>query len=262
MFQIENGVCMSAENISANEVEVLLKGSYDYRNNDNIYCQEKFQVQRNLSELTTEFVSESLSRVSTGEMLKIKVNYTIGKDWIPKSVMIDRSLGINHVIETFECNQRTNKLQYTFMDIAEKKVDEYETSTPPRFHISTPTVASGFLFIMSKKFDNTGDNNYTLIGSSNRWEFVDKLIQKNIAMRKLDHLDENIKVEGANFQGTWYRIRSVENTDEFSVANIESSEHDYVEIMLSKYITIPLSIKQPDGTTIVIQSFTNLSDTL
>ena len=145
----------------------LYRGAFVYTSNGDHYTEETFEVFKEKKDLNLHYDSESLTRVTTGEMLKIKVNFVVNKEWNPVEVNINKTLGPNSVDEIFTYNARKNTLRYSFRSLHDKK-DE-EISTPPKFHILTPATASSMLFINSKKIDQTSKNYFHMVYSPNMW---------------------------------------------------------------------------------------------
>ena len=137
----------------------IYRGAYNYYRNNNIYSEETFDVYRDNKERTITFMSVLHSRVSTGELLTIKTEYVLNKDYVPHSTTIERILGEDSAVEQFEYLVKDNDLHYKLTN-KDGEVNETTLSTSPRFHIPIPSAASSMIFLRSKKFDSTGKNVY------------------------------------------------------------------------------------------------------
>lgn len=229
----------------------LFKGNYNYYRNNNIYTEEEFEVFQDKKEYAITFISSCHGRVATGELLSVKVHYTVNKDYIPIDVRIHKSLGENTAEETFSYNMRNNLLNYTFTD-TEGLTTERELTTGPKFHIAIPSCAPSLLFIRSKKFDATSANIYIRWKSSNFWKFEEVPSTININLEKVSTGFENITANNQTLQATEYRLtESLPETD-----NQKDKKNDFkpsLKVYLSKHMAIPYLIKDSDGTMIEIQ---------
>lgn len=237
-------------------IDKIYRGSYEYLSNNSIYSEETFEVFRNNKELSLTFISELVSRMSTGELLTINTSFEVGKDWIPRKVAIKKTLGSEWSTEIYDCDPRSNIINYSFCN----KIEEIENriSTPPKFHIATPTSVSSMLFLPSKKFEaNSPKNNYTIFTSNNKWKYTEGLKSKNISMEKLPDDGETIELDGNVLQGDYYKFYESSN-DEFK-KNLRKKivEPPSISIFISKHSSIPYFIEEDDGTQIKIKFLTD-----
>lgn len=239
-----------------NEGEKILRGAYSYTRNNNIYSEENFEIFRDKKEMTFTFQSEMVSRVSTGELLNINVNYKINKDYIPVRVEIARNLGGQSVSELYTYDQRRTKINYTFTCNDEEITEEI--SPGPKFFITTPAACSSMIFLRSKKFDATSKNYYNIYISKNGWEFVEEPSVKNIVVQRVSTTSETLKIDGANLQAIQYKLAEQTNGPEAAEAKSGSAQSNDVRIWLSQHMTVPYLIKSQDGTKIQIKFLNNL----
>lgn len=231
-----------------NSEDKIFRGSYSYTRNENIYGEETFDVFRDRKDHTTTFQSQLISRVATGELLNINVDYTVNKDFIPQKVIIDRTLGEEKVTEIFLFDSRATRIHYSFIS----KAGEERVVLPssPKFHIATPAMSTCMLFLRSKKFENTGRNYYSTLVSKNLWTYEEEPTFKNIMVQRQSTSTENLTVEGNTLQSVQYKIQEqVEG---------EPDTEESLRIWLSQHITIPYLIKTPEGTKIQIKYLNNL----
>ncbi|MGB0452510.1 MAG: hypothetical protein ACPGJV_02260 [Bacteriovoracaceae bacterium] len=233
----------------------IYRGAYTYLKGTSIYSEETFEVFRERKDMSIHFVSELNTRVSTGELLNIKVNYFVNKDFIPLRVLIDKKLGSEHVAEYYVYEKRNDKIIYEFIDSVGTTTKEL--ATPPKFHITTPTVSTSTAFLRSKKFDGNGLNHFTVWTSQNQWSYQTEPTTKNIHAKRMNTAHENIMIEGHNVQAVHYRI--FEFQEDFNDGDVDTQP--YVNIYLSKYAGIPYTLRSDaDGTKIQIKYFNSLDD--
>ena len=219
----------------------IYRGAYTYFSENNQYAEETFEVFRDKKDLSLNFKSQILSRVATGELLKIDVDYTIGKDWMPRTVNLIRTLGKQNIQELFFYDHTKNLISYRFID-GEGKETTKTTSTPPRFHINTPATCSNFLFLMTKKFDINGKNTYTVYSSINQWEPTHDLKQHTLTLFRNGPASDPMLIGKTVLQGDEYFME----LDDHHQSEEDVAKPQPLSIYLSKYVTIPYVIEDPN----------------
>ncbi|MCR9203927.1 MAG: hypothetical protein NXH75_05090, partial [Halobacteriovoraceae bacterium] len=68
--------------------EKVYRGAYNYLKGDTLYAQEEFEVYKDRKELGMTFFAELHSRVATGELLTVFVDYVITKEYVPQKLVI------------------------------------------------------------------------------------------------------------------------------------------------------------------------------
>lgn len=246
--------------------EKIFRGAYSYSRNNNVYSEENFEVFRDKKEMTYIFQSEMISRVATGELLTIKTNYKINKEFIPLEVDIMRSLGSINVREFYEFDQKKTRINYTFT--SEEGETQIDFPTNPKFFITTSATCTSMIFLRSKKFDATGKNFYSLYTSKNLWEYKEEPSLKNIVVQRASQTAENLKLDGNNLQAIQYRLQEFDAEAEAEAqkkqaqnktTKVISTPADELRIWTSQHLTIPYLIKSNDGTKIQVRFLNNLS---
>ena len=235
----------------------IFRGAYTFTRNTNVYCEEEFEVFRDKREMTHTFTSEQISRVSTGELLTISCIYKINKSFIPISVTVHRSLGTQTVVEDYYYDRIQTKLNYTFDNGTDKK--SISISTSPLFTIATSAACTSMIYLRSKKVDTSGKNYFSLLTSSNMWEYEKEPEFKNIAVQKLTTTTENITIDGHTVSATQYKLMEDRPNEEASSKDKFVAPQDDVRAWLSQHLAIPYAIKDDvGGTRIEIKYLTNL----
>lgn len=232
--------------------EKFYRGAYSYIKNESLYSEESFEIYKDRKDNAFYFLSQMHSRVSTGELLIIDVHYHVNKDYVPVHVQIKRTLGKAAVREVFAYSPRKGVMTYLFVSDDEEVKKEF--NAPPKFHITTPTVASSNLYLRSKKFDSTAKNYYSFYCSTNQWEYEKPPFMKNVAVQKISSSAEAITVDGQKLQAHEYRIYE-DNQD-----HEDSPQDSYIKVHLSQHVTLPYLIKGDDGTKVQIKTLNNLTD--
>ena len=229
----------------------VYRGAYNYMRNNNIYCEETFEVFKEKNDSGTLFSSQLISRVSTGELLNITVDYKVNKDYLPTTVIINKVLGNENVVEIFSFNSKRNIINYSFENSKGSK--SAELNTTPKFFISTPAIATSMLYLRSKKFDSTGKNYFNILSSSNQWTYEEDPSFNAIAVERKTLSTEARNFDGAQLQGVEYRIEqhNEENPEEVT---------PYLKCFVSQHITIPYFLEDEQGTKIQVKYLNDLSD--
>lgn len=231
----------------------LYRGAFSYSRNDSSYAEETFDVYRDKKDQNYHYISEAIVKVTTGEILNLRVEYIINKEYIPLYVAIHKIMGKESTVEFYEYNLRKNHIIYNFNN---SKGDEHieEISTAPKYHITTPTAASSMLFLRSKKFDASGKNSFNILVGSNIWDFKAAPVFKNILLERANLTVEKLNFDGQSVQATQYKM--YDETTDFK----SSKEPQHVKIFLSQHGAIPYQIRTDDGTKIQIKYLNVLTE--
>lgn len=231
----------------------IYRGAFHFFRNENIYAEESFDVYRDKKEQSFHYISEAVVKVTTGEILKLNVEYIINKDFIPTFVVIHKMMGKESTRETFEYNAKRNHIVYKFLN---SKKDEHteEITTAPKYHIATPTAASSMLFMRSKKFDASGKNSFNILLSNNQWDYKESPVFRNVILERANLTTEKMNIDGQNVLAIQYRLFD-ESTD---FKNIKEPPH--IKIFLSQHGGIPYLVRSDDGTKIQIKYLNDLNE--
>ena len=232
----------------------IYRGAYSYSKGTNQFGEETFEVFRDRKDLSLHFKSEINSRVSTGELLNIQVDYFVNKDFIPMKVLVNKRLGQENVAEYWVYDKKKDTILYEFIENV--GTTYHELKTPVKFHIAVPNCACSTLFIRSKKFDSSGLNFFSTWTSYNQWRFEQVPDMKSIQVKKVSSTHENIMIDGQNVQAVHYRM--AEND---TGPIMESNKESYLNLYVSKFGSIPYSIRSDgEGVKVQVKYFNNLDD--
>lgn len=216
--------------------EILLEGSYLYFDKEVNYSQENFKLVH-LSEFQSYHIyAEILSRIETGEFLKILIRYEMNQHYVPLKVRIEKSIGNKYAQELYQIDPSTQELQYTFQNA--QMTQEFTRVISSKHYLTSPAVCTSAIFSLSKKFDATGRTPIVLISSDNDWTYqgppTDKVVYAEFKTREM--LD--------------YKL----NNNTLSASHLCLYEHDAahagadqpVELFLSKHYAVPYQLIQGD----------------
>lgn len=232
----------------------IIRGAFNYYRNNTIYTEETFEVFKDKKELGLHFKTEILSRLITGELLKINTTYFVGKDFIPQRVEINRILGGEVVQEKYLFNKKKNSITYDYTSNKESHTDEITTG--PIFFITTPATSTSMLFINSKKIDPTSVNHFNFVQCKNHWKYEAAPTIMSISIEKESISSKRITIDSGALNAFEYKMYPhITDTDDD-----ESNKNDYIKIFISPYSTIPYLVQANDGTKIQIKYLNNLDD--
>lgn len=247
--------------LGTSKLKKIFRGCYNYFRDGQIYSEETFELFKDTKELNIVFQSQILSRVTTGELLKVEVEYVANKDWIPVKVSVQKNLGRDSVEETYKLDIKANHLSYVLKSKHSK--DKQTMTTPPRFHISTPTAATCMLFFLSKKFDATTRNYYTVISSKNQWAYEHPLEVKTYALEKIGLGAEAVTINENEVQAMKYRLMEDVKEEQLNPKGKKDAEiikPPSLTVYLSRHYAIPYRIEADENNKIEVKFLNNLQD--
>lgn len=229
----------------------IYRGAFNYIKGETNYAEETFDVYRT-NDQNFAYVSECLIKLSTGEFLNINVEYIVSKEFLPLFVMIEHSIGKKRACETYSFNNKDNSLNYTFLN-SNDEVKSETISIPPRFHIATPTAATAFLFIRTKRFDSNSKNYYSILQSTNYWTYNESPSFKIVTLERENISLEKIKINGQELLANAYKV--FEQHDHHKTAK----NMPFLSCFLSQHGSIPYLLFAEDGTRIEIKYLNDLN---
>ncbi len=230
----------------------IYRGAYNYFKGDNLYAEEEFEVYKDRKELGMSFFGELHSRVATGEMLTVYVDYTLSKDYVPRKLLVEKTLGKEVVTEIFDFNPKINMLDYLF--ISSDGQEHIEVKVPPRFAITTPLTFTSMLFLKVKKEDVTAKNFYPILSVKNQWRYEEPPYQQIIVAERAALASENLNIGGQSVPATPYKVWDSEDLEQQDDSNTAT----FATAQVSKHSTIPYLLRSQDGLKIQVKYFNDL----
>jgi len=242
-----------------NSIHKIYRGAFDYFRKGVIYSEETFEVFKDKKHYTYRFISEQHTRTSTGELLRITTDYLINKSWIPQSVSIRKRLGGQEVTELFEYDPNSSSVIYTFTP-SKGRPTQNKIPSPPHYHICTPTTVTSFLFVLSKKFDTTSRNDYTVLLAKNQWKYIEVPKFFNISLERVNVTSETISIGGHDLQCFQYKLLATDDVIASQRKKNAGGAVDFIRIFLSQHLSIPYLIEGENETTVQVKYLKNLED--
>ncbi len=229
--------------------EKILEGKYNYFNEGHVYTEEIFHVERETGiQGNFFFNAEVLSRVKTGEFLKIYTEYEVNKNFDPVHVKITRQLGAQTSQEDFSIDLKTKVTHYKFTcDEKENRFEKILMSTP---HIAAPCFLTSMIMVNQKKIDPVQRTPYTLISSNNIWKYKGPFFEHETYLELEELEPQKIIIDGNELKATHCKLLQVDSN-----GSINSAGRD---IWLSKYYYIPYLAKFDKNLEIRIETLKNL----
>lgn len=216
--------------------EIILEGSYQYFNKDQNYSQENFKLVQFTDSQTYHIYSEILSRIETGEFLKMMIRYEMNAHYVPYFVRIEKSLGNRYAQEVFSLDVTNQELKYTFQNA--QNTQEFSRPLSAKHYLTSPSFATSAIFTLSKKFDATGRTPITFVSSHNEWSYEappeERVVFAEFKTRDL----QDFKINNAPLSASHLCIWEMDS----STIHLE----DPVEIFISKHYAIPYQMIHGD----------------
>lgn len=224
--------------------EKLIEGKYNYFKNNSLYCQEYFTLYHEEKKHGSyTFQVELMSRVNTGEFLKIYVDYELTHNFEPLNVRIKRHLGSNKSTERFSVDLKDKKLLYTFN--GEGGFKEIERATSGKFHISTPAICTSMVMTHARKIDPVHRTPYEIISSDNIWSYESPYQEATLHIELMKLEPVHINVAGHDLQATHCNIYEM---DKFNNPTAQG-----YPVYLSKHYQIPYLAEFADGIRVEVE---------
>ena len=217
-------------------VNILLEGSYFYYEKGTNYSQENFKLIQLADKQSYQVLSEVLSRIETGEFLKITILYEMNAQFLPLHVRIEKSIGNNYAVENFKCDHHAGQLHYTFQNSTSQQ--EFYRPISSRHYLAAPSFATSCLFTLSKKFDANGRTPVVMLSSANDWSYQGPPNEKIVyAEWKIKDMDD-YKVNDSDLSASHLMVYQNDSTN----ADIEQP----VSFFVSKHFGIPYQMTHGD----------------
>jgi hypothetical protein len=221
--------------------EIFLEGSYLYYQKDVNYSQENFKLVHLPDAQSYHFYAEILSRIETGEFLKILVRYEMNSHFIPLFVRIEKSIGNRYALETYKVDVTNMQLYYTFQD--SRTTQEFKRTVSAKHYLTSPAVCTSAVFTLTRKFDATGRTPVVLVSTDNEWSYQgppsDKIIHAEFKSRDLS----DFKLHGNSLSAGHLCLYEYDSS--------HPSLEDPVELYLSKHYSVPYQLNHGDQKIII-----------
>jgi hypothetical protein len=230
--------------------EKIIEGKYNFFNNNQKYCEEFFKLyQDSGTQANYTFNSEILSRVETGEFLKIYVDYELSYQFEPINLRIKRSLGAKKSTERYAINAKDKTVQYQFSSKFGSGDDERPVNG--KFHLANPSFASSFAMTHHKKPDPVHRTPYLTLSSPNIWKYESSFRESMMHVEVVNSEPKTIKLrDGREVQAVHFKV-----FDEDKLSNPHGNGQDF---FISKHFQIPYKAEFNNGLQVEIETMKNL----
>lgn len=234
------------------DLDKILEGSYTYLNQSKEYSLENFEVWKKKEGpyLTYLFQAEILTRVSTGEFLKIGVEYVVNHHFDPIQVRIIKTLGKNKTEEKYEVDPISKEVSYSFQS-EKSEPCVYKKIILGKFQIATPSFLTSFLMVQSKKIDPMHRTQYDILTSDNAWSYEKPFWEKTIYIELMSIEPVPINIGKKQINAMWYCIFENDQTSRTTETG--------VPFYISKHLGIPYKANFTEDVTVEISKLKDLS---
>lgn len=216
--------------------EIILEGSYLYFQKEMNYSQENFKLVHFPEAQTYHIYAEILSRIETGEFLKIMVRQEMDHHFHPLFVRIEKSLGNRYAQEVFQLDTAGQTLKYTFQN--SQLTQDFTRNFNSKHYLTSPAFSTSGIFTLSKKFDSTGRTPIVFLSTHNDWTYEhppeEKIVYAEYKTRDMHDFQLNNNYLSASHLCLYEQDTS------------QASSEPPVEIFLSKHYGIPYQLLHGD----------------
>ncbi len=223
--------------------EKIFEGKYLYYKDGNQYSEELFSLGREDKTYGNyTFSSEILSRVGTGEFLKVYTDYELTSKMEPLNVRVKRSLGKSQSTERYFIDQKDKTVSYNFD--GRNGYFDYEKVINGKFHIATPSFCTSALMTQMKKLDPVQRTPYKVLSSQNIWEYVAPFQENIIFIELKSHEPVQLKINNNELSATLCHFYEDDRDSKTpAIGN---------PFYLSKHFNIPYKAEFPGGLEVVV----------
>ncbi len=209
--------------------DLVLEGSYLYYEKDSSFSEENFKFFQSAENQSFSVKAEVLSRVESGELLKILINYEMDNHFHPLQVKIERSIGNMYSQELYRVDSADQQLYYTFQN--SEMTQEFTRSISTKHYIAAPAVSTSAFFTLSKKFDATGRTPINFISTDNEWTYTAPPTEKIVYAEYKFREASDFKLDGATLPANQLCL--------YEFDSMNSYAEQPVDLFLSKHYSLP-----------------------
>ena len=230
----------------------IYEGAYIYQKDKTIFSEEKFEVFRNKEKMSVLFTSELFSRTMEGVLFQARVSYLMSKEYTPQLVITEKKMGKDNALEVFDFIEKRSIIEYQFITGSSKETREIKT--PTKFQVATPAGVCSHTFTLSKKFDTTNLNYYSILKSENKWNFEQTPKFIEIGARRTSETPISFKIDKHRVKALTYTVFDIDEGEHEK----EHIQKEGLSVKISPYYSIPYVIQDLDGSTAQIKTLKNL----
>jgi hypothetical protein len=215
---------------------ILLEGTYVLYEKNASYAEENFKFLF-LEEIQQyHLISEIVSRVETGEFLKILVTYEMSHHYIPFSVQIEKTMGTFHARETFKIDTTEQELRYSF--VGQAGTHEFQRPVSAKHYLTTPAFATSAFFTLTKKFDPSSRTPVIFLSSPNEWEYLGPPEEKLVYAEYKSREAPEFKIHDKELAASHLCI--------FEHSPVDHADEEPMNLYISRYHGLPYELVHGD----------------
>jgi len=216
--------------------EILLEGSYLYYEKEVNYSQENFKFVSFSEGQGYHIYAEILSRIQTGEFLKVIVRVEMNHNFIPLLVRTEKSIGNKYAQELYVADTTSQELHYTFQTTNFSQ--DFTRPFSAKHYLTSPAACTAALFTLSRKFDATGRTPVVFISSENDWTYKGPPTEKVVYAEYLSRELPDFKLHGSSLPAAHLCLYEFDSSHAIAEAPLE--------VFLSKHYAIPYQLLSGD----------------
>lgn len=207
----------------------LISGKYEFYAEGEPYAEESFEILHSVEAKSYMYKTYLFTRSSTGELLKIFIDYEITENFYTRHVKLKKTAGKWTTEEIFSFDQKENILNYTFKN--PDGINKEQRVIVKRFYIQTPSILCSALFANGKKLENAARNPAVLIKSPNILNFEGPLEEVTIFVAYDGREGQTFNIN----QNQYHYVRC-----DLFAGNLGEVENEFpIVIQISKKFLIP-----------------------
>ncbi|MBT3982636.1 MAG: hypothetical protein HOE90_14855 [Bacteriovoracaceae bacterium] len=234
------------------DTDLIYRGSFNYINDGVSYTQENFEIFHSESSGGLLLKSETLSRASTGDFLKINIQYLVNKKFLPVNVKVEKNLGTLKVTETYISQYKEQSINYHFQNDRGQDIKKV-IATPSNYQIATPSVCFSLMFTKSRKPDLNVRTRYILLSSENTWEYVKPIQSLEVYVESPTTKTATINLGDNDLTANVFHLY------QHDAGDTKHRDEKPVIYYLSDHLCIPYLVEDPSGLKIEVKSLNDLT---
>lgn len=221
--------------------EIILEGSYLYYQKDINFSQENFKLVHQPDAQFYFFHAEILSRIETGEFLKIIVRYEMNNHFMPYFVRIEKSIGNKYALETYKLDLNNMEMVYNFQNSHTSQ--EYKRTVSAKHYLTSPALCTAAVFTLTRKFDATGRTPVVVISADNDWEYAGPPTEKVLFSEFKSREMSDFQLNGSTLSAAHLCLYEHDSS--------QPGLEDPVNFYLSKHYAVPYKMEHGEHRVVI-----------
>ncbi len=220
----------------------LFEGSYSYKNAGENYASEFFSVTFDQAVSEFRFQAEVLSRLKTGDHLKIICEFILDGLYNPMLMHVRRSIGPLRSEEVFTQQPASSSFTYKLIDQNQNLHEESIAINGKNFW-RPPCACASYLFVQQRQIDFLGRRGYSIFCSPNEWDFSGLPSEQTVYAEFETPQDKPFMIKDKPLDALFCGLYDSD------INQVSKEDSRPIIAYLSKYMSIPYNIQ--DGDTVI-----------